>query len=63
MASRTSPDQSAFDRNYISPADNRGRDEAWVRSVIGKNAKFIRHQAVKWALTLEACVQSGECVN
>ncbi|KAF9273782.1 hypothetical protein BGZ74_004636, partial [Mortierella antarctica] len=65
MASRTSADQYAFIfQNFCSsPADNMGKDEAWVRSVIGKNAKFIRHLTVKWALTLEACIQSGECTN
>ncbi|KFH74224.1 hypothetical protein MVEG_01437 [Podila verticillata NRRL 6337] len=65
IASRTSSDICAFIWSgfYGSPADNRGRDEAWVRSVIGQNAKYIRRLTVKWALTLEACIQSGECTN
>ncbi|KAG0076195.1 hypothetical protein BGZ93_004013, partial [Podila epicladia] len=65
MASRTSQDESALDRYryYPSPADNKGKDEAWVRSVICRNAKYIRCLIVRWPLTLEACVQSGECVN
>ncbi|KAG0013202.1 hypothetical protein BGZ82_002253 [Podila clonocystis] len=65
MASRTSADQYAFVLSgfHKPPADNMGKDEAWVRSVIGKNSKYIRHLIVKWALTLEACIQSGECTN
>jgi len=38
-------------------------DEAWVRSVIAKNARHIRQLTTKWTLTLEACVQSRECTN
>ncbi|KAG0090975.1 hypothetical protein BGZ93_004081 [Podila epicladia] len=65
MAYRTLADQHAFifKNFHSSPADNMGKDEVWVRSVIGKNAEYIRHLTVKWALTLEACIQSGECTN
>ncbi|KAG0341642.1 hypothetical protein BG000_008454 [Podila horticola] len=65
MASRTSPDQHPFAQYRLctSIPDNGGRDEAWVRSIIGKNARYIRRLHIRWPLTLEACVQSGECVN
>ncbi|KAF9430587.1 hypothetical protein BGZ94_005921 [Podila epigama] len=55
--------QLASECQFSYDSLKRGWDETWVRSIISKNARYIRHLRTQWPLTVEACVASGECIH